>query len=170
MDLDLTAKVVLVTGGSKGIGAAIVRGFLAEGAHVINVNRSTEKGEALQAEYAEQGKQCLFIQGDLSQTDACQRAVNFALKQFGRIDVLVNNAGVNDGVTLEDGPAAFNESLQRNLVHYYSMLHFSLDALKNPKVQSSTLAARSPQPVRAGHPVMPQAKGGINGVNKRMGC
>ena len=92
MDLDLTAKVVLVTGGSKGIGAAIVRGFLAEGAHVINVNRSTEKGEALQAEYAEQGKQCLFIQGDLSQTDACQRAVNFALKQFGRIDVLVNNA------------------------------------------------------------------------------
>ena len=94
MDLDLTDKVVLVTGGSKGIGAAIVREFIAEGAHVVNVNRSTDQGEALQAEYAEQGKQCLFVQGDLSQTDACQRAVKFALKQFDRIDVLVNNAGI----------------------------------------------------------------------------
>ena len=82
MDLDLKDKVVLVTGGSKGIGAAIVHEFIAEGANVINVNRSTDEGEALQAEYAEQGKQCLFIQGDLSQTDACQRAVNFALKQL----------------------------------------------------------------------------------------
>ena len=56
MDLELTDKVVLVTGGSKGIGAAIVREFIAEGAHVINVNRSTDEGQALQAEYAEQGK------------------------------------------------------------------------------------------------------------------
>ena len=166
MDLELTDKVVLVTGGSKGIGAAIVREFLTEGAHVINVNRSTDKGEALQAEYAEQGKKCLFIQGDLSQTDACQRAVNFALEQFGRIDVLVNNAGVNDGVTLEDGPTAFNESLQRNLVHYYSMLHFALDALKTSQGAVINIGSKVATTGQGGTSGYAAAKGGINGLTR----
>ena len=98
MDLNLQDKVVLVTGGSKGIGAGIVRSFLAEGARVANVNRSTEEGIALEAEYAAQGKDCFFIQGDLSEVDACRNAIEATIKKFGRIDILVNNAGVNDSV------------------------------------------------------------------------
>ena len=65
MELGLQDKVVLVTGGSKGIGEGIVRSFLAEGAKIANVNRSTTEGEALEAEYSAVGKDCFFIQGDL---------------------------------------------------------------------------------------------------------
>ena len=64
MDLGLSGKVALVTGGSKGIGEAITRTLLAEGAHVANVNRSRTEGEALEAEYAAKGQRCKFIQGD----------------------------------------------------------------------------------------------------------
>ena len=72
MDLGLEGKVALVTGGSKGIGEAITRTLLAEGALVANVNRSSAEGEALEAEYAERGQRCMFIQGDLTQMEACE--------------------------------------------------------------------------------------------------
>ena len=65
MDLGLQDKVALVTGGSKGIGLGIVRSLIAEGARVANVNRSEAEGRALASEYAEQGRDCHFIQGDL---------------------------------------------------------------------------------------------------------
>ena len=100
MDLGLQDKVALVTGGSKGIGLGIVRSLIAEGARVANVNRSEEEGRALEAEYAKQGRDCHFIQGDLTDTSACQNAVQQTLDRFGRIDLVVNNAGVNDGVGL----------------------------------------------------------------------
>ena len=98
MDLQLEGKVVLVTGGSKGIGEAIVRCLLAEGARVANINRSTEEGVALEQEYAGQGKDCFFIQADLTDVDACRQSVEAVLERFGRIDVGINNAGVNDSI------------------------------------------------------------------------
>ena len=70
MDLGLAQKVVLVTGGSKGIGEAIVRSFLAEGARVANVNRSEAEGQALEAEYAAREQECVFLQADLCDVEA----------------------------------------------------------------------------------------------------
>lgn len=133
MDLQLTDKVAVVTGGSKGIGEGIVRSLLAEGAKVANVNRSRAEGQALQAEYAAAGKECYFIQGDLVDERTCRDAVQKTIERFGRIDVLVNNAGVNDGVGLDRGIAEFVASLQRNLFHYYAMAHHALDALKQTR-------------------------------------
>ncbi len=130
MDLGLKDRVVLVTGGSKGIGEGIVRAFLAEGARVANVNRSEAEGRALEQEYAGLGQECFFIPGDLCDMSTCQRAVEQTIERFGRLDVLVNNAGVNDGVGLDAGPAAFVGSLQRNLIHYYALVHYGLDDLK----------------------------------------
>ena len=66
-------KVAIVTGGSKGIGAAITRRLWAEGARVANVNRSAEEGEAMQAEYG--ADSCRFVKADLTQSDACRAAV-----------------------------------------------------------------------------------------------
>lgn len=166
MDLQLQDKVALVTGGSKGIGEAVVRTFLAEGGQVANINRSTAEGEALEAEYAAQGQQCVFIQGDLSDTSVCQRVVQETLDQFGRIDVVVNNAGVNDGVSVEAGPEAFVASLERNLVHYYAIVHYALGALRESKgsiVNVGSKVSITGQGHTSGYAA---AKGGINGLTR----
>lgn len=166
MDLGLAGKIVLITGGSKGIGEAITRTFVAEGASVANVNRSTKEGEALEAEYAAQGKQCLFIQGDLTNLEACQNAVHTTLDKLGRIDVLINNAGVNDGVSLVDGPEAFVESLQRNLIHYYAMVHYALDALRRSQGAIVNISSKVAATGQGGTSGYAAAKGGINGMTR----
>ena len=166
MDLQLQDKVVLVTGGSKGIGAGIVRSFLAEGAKVANVNRSTAEGEALEAEYAAKGQDCFFIQGDLTDVDACRNAVEATVEKFGRIDVLVNNAGVNDGVGLEAGPEAFVESLRKNLIHVYAMAHFALDALKQARGSIINIGSKVAVTGQGGTSAYAAAKGGINGLTR----
>ncbi len=166
MNLGLQDKVVLVTGGSKGIGLGIVRSFIAEGAKVANVNRSETEGVQLEAEYASQGQECFFIQGDLTDTDACRNAVEQTLARFGRIDVLVNNAGVNDGAGLDAGPEAFVESLKRNLVHYYAMVHFALDALKESKGCVVNIGSKVCETGQGGTSGYAASKGGINGLTR----
>lgn len=166
MDLQLQDKVVLVTGGSKGIGAGIVRSFLAEGARVANVNRSTAEGQAMEAEYAEKRQDCFFIQGDLSETSACKRAIDATLEKFGRLDVLVNNAGVNDGVTLEDGPESFVESLQRNLLHYYTLVHHAREELEKAQGVVINIGSKVSVTGQGGTSAYAAAKGGVNSLTR----
>ncbi len=166
MDLGLREKVVLVTGGSKGIGQGIVRSFLAEGAQVANINRSREEGEALEAEYAALGKQCVFIQGDLTDMTACQRAVATAIDRFGRIDVVVNNAGVNDGVGLDAGPDEFMASLNRNLTHVYAIVHYALDELKKSQGTIINIGSKVSVTGQGGTSGYAAAKGGINSLTR----
>ena len=131
MDLQLKDKVVIVTGGAKGIGAAIVREFAREGAIPIIVGRDAETGTHLQSEPQSRGSKCGLITVDLSSAEACAQSVDKSLQQFGRIDALVNNAGRNDKVGLEQGnPQEYIASLNRNLVHYYAMAHYALPHLK----------------------------------------
>lgn len=166
MDLQLQDKVVLVTGGSKGIGEGIVRAFLAEGARVANVNRSKTEGQAMEQEYAAAGKECYFIQADLCDTAACQEAVQKTLERFGRLDVLVNNAGVNDGAGLEDGPEAFLASLKRNLIHYYAMAHYALDALKTSRGVIINIGSKVSVTGQGHTSAYAAAKGGINSLTR----
>jgi NAD(P)-dependent dehydrogenase (short-subunit alcohol dehydrogenase family) len=166
MDLDLQGKVVLVTGGSKGIGEGIVRSFLAEGAKIANVNRSTAEGKAMEAEYQASGKECFFIQGDLSANETCRTAVAKTLERFGRIDVLVNNAGVNDGVGLEAGPDEFVASLQRNLIHYYAMVHYALDELKKSEGAIINIGSKVSVTGQGNTSGYAAAKGGINSLTR----
>jgi L-fucose dehydrogenase len=131
MDLQLKDKVVIVTGGAKGIGAAIVRACAAESAVPVIVDRDAEAGGQLQTELRSKGMACGLVTAELSTPEDCSRAVDQTLKTFGRLDALVNNAGRNDKVGLEQGnPDEFVASLQRNLVHYYSMAHYALPHLK----------------------------------------
>lgn len=134
MDLELKDRVVIVTGGAKGIGAAIVRACAAEGAVPVIVNRADGAGEKLQAELSARGAKSHFIAAELMEAKNCERVVKETAERFGRIDGLVNNAGVNDGVGLEKGsPGEYVSSLRRNLLHYYDMAHFALPYLKQSK-------------------------------------
>jgi L-fucose dehydrogenase len=134
MNLELKDKVIIVTGGAKGIGAAIVRACAAEGAIPVIVGRDSVAGEHVQNELRTGGASCGLISIDLSTADNCSQAVEQTLKTFGRIDALVNNAGRNDKVGLEQGtPAEFVASLNRNLVHYYSLANYALPQLKRAR-------------------------------------
>ena len=166
MDLQLQNKVVLVTGGSKGIGLGIVKSFLSEGARVANVNRSTAEGQQLEADCATLGQDCVFIQADLSDVTACQRAVEATIARFGRIDVLVNNAGVNDGVGLDAGPEAFVASLQRNLIHVYAMAHYALPELKKSRGAIINIGSKVSVTGQGGTSGYAAAKGGLNGLTR----
>jgi L-fucose dehydrogenase len=131
MDLELKDRVVIVTGGAKGIGSAIVRAGAAEGAVPVIVDRDAEAGGQLQTELRRNGMACGLITAELSVPEECSRAVDQTVGTFGRLDALVNNAGRNDKVGLEHGsPPEYVASLERNLVHYYSMAHYSLPHLK----------------------------------------
>jgi NAD(P)-dependent dehydrogenase (short-subunit alcohol dehydrogenase family) len=134
MDLQLRDKVVLVTGGAKGIGAAIVRACANEGAIPVIVDRDAESGTKLQSELRSQGAASEFIPTDLLTPEGCQQAVEQTVKVLGRLDALVNNAGVNDKIGLEHGsPGQYVASLGRNLLHYYNMAHYALPHLKRAR-------------------------------------
>jgi len=136
MDLQLKDKVILITGGAKGIGAAIARGVARENGIPVIVDVDADAGNQLQLELKNSGKTCGMVRADLLAAENCSMAIEQTLTQFGRIDALINNAGVNDGIGLEHGgPEKFVTSLQKNLLHYYNMAHYALPALK--KVQGS---------------------------------
>src|SRR5258706_10304180 len=131
MDLHLTGKVIIVTGGARGIGEAIVHLIAAEGAYPVISDKDEESGKKLVAGISSRS---LLLSADLNSPESCQHIVGQAVQHFGKIDGLVNNAGVNDGIGLENGtPSKFRESLISNAGHYYSMAHFSLPYLKASK-------------------------------------
>ncbi|QYZ69354.1 SDR family oxidoreductase [Neotabrizicola shimadae] len=126
MDLGLKGKLVVVTGGGAGIGGAISRDLLAEGARVVVVSRRRPEEEWFTASDA------TFVQAELSE-DAQVRAAVDQIRSLGRVYGLVNNAGVNDGVDLAAGPEAFRASLNQNLIHYYTLVHLLQDDLRAEK-------------------------------------
>jgi L-fucose dehydrogenase len=131
MDLGLNNKVILVTGGAKGIGRGIVEVLAGEGAVPVVIGRNADDNEAILQVILQSGGQAFAVAAELTQTEECRRAVAAVVDHFGRIDGLVNNAGINDGVGLEDGDSErFLASLRKNLLHYYEMAHFALPYLK----------------------------------------
>jgi len=144
MDLDLKDKVVLITGGASGIGAAIVRAVVGEGAVAVIADRCPELPGPMREELRALGGTVHVIAGELTVVENCKRAVDQTLDRFGRLDALVNNAGVNDRVGLERGsPAEYVASIQRNLLHYYNMAHYALPALKESRGSVVNIASKT---------------------------
>lgn len=129
MELGLKDKVVIVTGGAAGIGGAISEDLAAEGAVPVIFARRAPDADWL----ARLGPRAGWIEVELSSDDQCRAAVAQARARFGPIYGLVNNAGVNDGIGIEAGPEAFRASLDRNLVHYYTLVHLLADDLKSAR-------------------------------------
>ncbi|MFT3682512.1 MAG: SDR family oxidoreductase [Ferruginibacter sp.] len=126
MDLQLNDKIIIVTGGAKGIGEGIVRALAKENAFPIIIGRNEDDNKKLLAEIGKGGQ----VMAELTEPAACETAMEQVIQQYGRIDGLVNNAGVNDGVGLEKGDyESFLASLHKNLVHYYLITQYALPYL-----------------------------------------
>lgn len=119
MDLNIKDKVVLITGGSKGIGFEIAKSFLEEGAKVAIVAR----GEKALGEAKERLGDILTIQADLLNDQERANTVEEVVRHFGTIDVLINNVGGSNGSTADETTMdIFREALELN---YFSAVHFS---------------------------------------------
>jgi L-fucose dehydrogenase len=134
MNLGLQDKVIVVTGGARGIGGAISKVLATEGAIPVIIGHDVADNEAAVDAITEAGGLAHAILTELTHTEDCLAAIDTAIARFGRIDGLVNNAGVNDRVGLETGDTErFLLSLRRNLVHYFDMTRFALPELKRSR-------------------------------------
>jgi L-fucose dehydrogenase len=162
MDLQLKDKVVVITGGASGIGAAIVAGAAREGAIPVIVDRSADAAHRLEEEVRAGGGAALAIAVELTQAQNCKRAVEETIDRFGRLDALVNNAGLNDRVGLEHGsPAEYLASIERNLLHYYNMAHYALPALKKARGAIVNIASKTAVTGQGGTSGYASSKGAV---------
>jgi NAD(P)-dependent dehydrogenase (short-subunit alcohol dehydrogenase family) len=165
--LHLQDRVILVTGGAKGIGAGICRVLAAEGAIPVVIGRNQGDNERLAAEIVAAGGQATAIEAELTRTAEVERAVAAAVIRHGRIDGLVNNAGVNDGVNLEHGDSErFLASLRKNLIHYYEMAHFALPELKKTRGAIVNIGSKVAETGQGGTSAYAAANGGRNALTR----
>jgi L-fucose dehydrogenase len=131
LDLALKEKLIVVTGGASGIGEAITRACLAEGARVVILSRGSAAVSAFINEMRAAQQPCDLIELELADSAACAHAIETIQQRHGDLFALVNNAGANDGVSLASGDAAsFEQSLRNNLLHCFVLAHHALPALK----------------------------------------
>ena len=167
MDLHLQERVILVTGGAKGIGLAISELLAAEGARPVIIGRNAADNEAAVAGIRASGGQAFSFVAELTHTDECQRVVTTAIREFARIDGLVNNAGINDGVNLEHGDTErFLASLRKNLIHYYEMAHFALPELKKTRGAIVNIGSKVAETGQGGTSAYAAANGGRNALTR----
>lgn len=167
MDLQLKGKIILVTGGAKGIGWGIVKILASEGAIPVIIGRNESDNKTAQKELELEGHQSFQVPADLTDPEQCKKAVDEVIKLTGRIDGLVNNAGVNDGVGLENGNyESFMASLHRNLVHYYLMAHYVLPELKKSGGSIVNISSKTAETGQGGTSAYAASNGGRNALTR----
>ena len=167
MDLQLKNKVIIVTGGAKGIGEGIVRVLTAEGAVPVIIGRNETDNLKLMDELKLGGAEIFQVVSELNKPGESEKAIQAVVEKYGRIDGLVNNAGQNDGVGLEDGSyERFMESLHRNLVHYYLMAHFALPELKKSKGSIVNITSKTAETGQGNTSAYAAANGGRNALTR----
>ncbi len=128
----LDGKVALMTGAASGIGASTARRFAQEGARVILADMQDEAGQQVLSEIAGAGGQALYVHCDVSDADSVREAVEAGVREFGRLDIVFANAGVN-GVWApidELQPEEWDQTLAINLRGTYLTVHFAVPHLK----------------------------------------
>jgi L-fucose dehydrogenase len=167
MDLHLKDKVILVSGGAKGIGAGIVQVLAKEGAIPVIVGHNERDNLAMVAELEAAGGKAWQVYAELSNPETAEGVVNAILDKFHRLDGLVNNAGVNDGVGLEKGDyERFMQSLHKNLIHYYMLAHHALPALISSKGSIVNITSKTAETGQGNTSAYAAANGGRNALTR----
>jgi len=164
MDLGLKNKIIIVTGGSKGIGEGISRAIGEEGGIPVIATRSD--ADEFIAELNRKEINASSIQVELSDPANCKKVVDHTISKYQKIDGIVNNAGVNDGAGLEDGPEAFRASLVKNLHHYYDLVHYALPYLKESKGSIVNISSKVAETGQGGTSGYAASKGAQLGLTR----
>jgi len=165
MNLNLQDKVVVVTGGARGIGAAISKGFAEEGAKLAVVSRFSVEAERFLDELA-QKTEVIALWFDLAHTEKCYSAIEQIVSKWGRIDVLVNNAGVNDSVNLGQGVEKFKQSLSANLVQVFAMTEAALPQLAISQGNIVNIGSKVAETGQGGTSGYAASKGALNALTR----
>jgi len=167
MDLNLENKVIIVTGGAKGIGLGIVKALSEEGAVPFIIGRNEEDNRQAVALVESKGGRAYQAVAELTRPEACKAAVETVIRECKKIDGLINNAGVNDGVGLEKGTyEGFITSLHRNLIHYYLMAHHALPELKKSKGSIINITSKTAETGQGGTSAYAASNGGRNALTR----
>jgi len=167
MDLHLKDKIIIVSGGAKGIGEGIVRVLAAEGAIPVIIGRNEADNKKTADDIVAGGGKAGYVTAELSDPKECARAIQEVLERYHAIDGVVNNAGVNDGVSLEKGNYEdFVASLHKNLVHYYLLVHHALPALKKSKGAIVNIGSKVADTGQGGTSAYAASNGGRNALTR----
>lgn len=163
MNLNLQDKIIVVSGGARGIGEGIVEVLARENAIPVILGRNEADNKKTIARVG-RGFQ---VPVELTKPDQCRDAVAEVIRQCGRVDGLVNNAGVNDSVNLENGSyEAFMASLHKNLVHYYLLAHYLLPELKKTKGAIVNIGSKVAETGQGGTSAYAASNGGRNALTR----
>jgi len=164
MNLNLDNKIIIVTGGAKGIGEGIVKVLAAENAIPVIVGRS--EADNIQTLKSIDGKG-FQVAAELTKPEDCKKAITKIVEKFGGIDGLINNAGANDGVGLEKGNyEQFVASLHKNLIHYYLMAHHALPYLKKSKGAIVNIGSKTAETGQGNTSAYAASNGGRNALTR----
>lgn len=167
MNLQLKNKIIIVSGGAKGIGKGIAMMLAAEGAVPVIIGRNAQDNAATVQQIIAMGGKAAQVVAELSEPGQCEQAIAAVIQQFNGIDGLINNAGVNDGVGLESGNyARFMESLHKNLVHYYLLAHYALPYLKISKGSIVNISSKTADTGQGNTSAYAAANGGRNALTR----
>ncbi|WKZ23748.1 MAG: SDR family oxidoreductase [Candidatus Dojkabacteria bacterium] len=165
MNLGLKDKKIVVTGGASGIGKAIALDLCREGAFPIIIDRDESALLRLRKEIGDARIKTFVC--DLSDCLETKQVISQINKIFGdEIYGLVNNAGVNDGVSLLDGISAFQASLQRNLIHYFQMTSGLMESIKKNQGSILNISSKVAETGQGGTSGYAAAKGAINALTR----
>ena len=164
MNLHLNEKIIIVTGGAKGIGEGIVKVLAEENAVPVIIGRNEEDNLKCLESIGGKGLQ---VVAELTKPDECENAIKQVIAEYNRIDGLVNNAGVNDGIGLENGNyEQFVASLHKNLVHYYLLAHHALPYLKISKGSIVNIGSKTAETGQGNTSGYAASNGGRNALTR----
>ncbi|MEG2101815.1 short-chain dehydrogenase [Flavobacterium plurextorum] len=167
MNLNLKDKIIIVTGGAKGIGLGICKVLAGEGAIPVIIGRDDDDNQAAIRQIEAENGKALSVVAELTNPEACKTAIDQIIALYGRIDGLVNNAGVNDGVGLESGNyEKFIASIHKNLTHYYLIAQHALPELKKTKGAIVNIGSKTADTGQGNTSAYAASNGGRNALTR----